>query len=133
MSLEKQKSENNFKSNLTDFNKKCLKYSDIINDFKTRQESLDLKELYNTTKNKLNHKINQIEDLIKKSSNETDYNNLNLQKKYLIQKITLINLLVDENLMEAKKNIDIFSYTEGDMFKNSLIFCLYSLKNNFPD
>lgn len=57
----------------------------------------------------------------------------NFQKKYLIQKITLINLLVDENLMEAKKNIDIFSYTEGDMFKNSLIFCLYSLKNNFPD
>ncbi|WP_397599694.1 hypothetical protein [Silvanigrella sp.] len=133
MNLEKQKSENNFKNKLTDFNKKCLKYSDIINDFKSRKESIDLKELYDTTKYKLNNKISQIEDLINRSSNETEYNNLNLQKKYLIQKITLINLLLDENLMETKKNIDIFSYTEGDMFKNSLIFCLYSLKNNFPD
>lgn len=133
MNLNMQKTENSYIGNLTTFNKKCLKYSDIINEFKHKNEFIDLKELYETTKIKLNTKIAKIEELINQSASENEYNNLKIQKKYLIQKITLINLLIDEDLIQNKKNVDIFSYNEGDMFKNSLIFCLYSLKNNFPE
>ncbi|WP_397599523.1 hypothetical protein [Silvanigrella sp.] len=128
--IERLKSFGYTSYNYSELLSKCVKHLTIISEFKISNTASDLKELFDQTKSKLNTRISELNTLILDSNDENTTQEYWRQISCFTDQLNIIQSISDEDLMVEKKNLNIFEYKEGNVFKNGLIYANNSLKNN---